>query len=192
MYNQQVTYNDGAWAYEPVKYWPNEFGNKAISDEVDRLSFFAYAPWVEFIPTTGKPDPTGVADADLKNYQNKNIIYTKKNDATGDPIINYVVDTDPATSVDLLWGVAADTATTKYYKAISEDGGSKVKPGLPFIDLVKPTTGNDKLSFNLMHALAKIQVTIDYVPDSFSMLPKLPRRVLQSSTLLRLVSICVL
>ena len=42
MYNQQVK-GDGngtaaptKWSYEPVKYWPNEYGNAATSDDVDR------------------------------------------------------------------------------------------------------------------------------------------------------------
>ena len=174
MYNQKVTYNDGKneWTYEPVKYWPNEYGNAAISDDVDRVSFFAYAPYVEFIPTTGKPDPTGVADAALKNYQNKNIIYTKKNDATGDPIINYVVDTDPATSVDLLWGVNADPTT---YAPIGNNEVTQNVAGKPFIDLVKPSNplpgydqNGNRIKFNLRHALAKVKVTIDYIADAFT------------------------
>lgn len=36
MYNQQVTYVDAAWKYSPLKYWPNNPG--------DKVSFFAYAP----------------------------------------------------------------------------------------------------------------------------------------------------
>ena len=36
MYNQQVTYNVSAWKYTPLKYWPNNPG--------DKVSFFAYAP----------------------------------------------------------------------------------------------------------------------------------------------------
>jgi len=176
MYNQQVKWNGEKWAYEPVKYWPNEFGAAAISDDIDYLTFFSYAPWVKVVPTTGEIDVTGLSAAEAEKAQKYNITKVTKNSALGDPLVYYTVDTDPATSVDLLWGVAADTATTKYYKAISEDGGSKVKPGLPFIDLVKPTTGNDKLSFNLMHALAKIQVTIDYVADSILYAAKAPEK----------------
>lgn len=167
MYNQQVKWNGEKWAYEPVKYWPNEFGTAATSDDIDYLTFFSYAPWVKVVPTTGEVDVTGITDAaKIEKAQKFNITKVTKNSAMGDPLVYYTVDTDPATSVDLLWGVAADTATTKYYKAISEDGGSKVKPGLPFIDMVKPTTGADKLNFNLRHALAKMQITIDYVADS--------------------------
>lgn len=38
MYNQHVTSTDGSnWTYTPVKYWPNNTG--------DKVSFFAYAPY---------------------------------------------------------------------------------------------------------------------------------------------------
>ena len=155
MYNQQVLKDGNAWKYEPVKYWPNEFGSDAASDEVDRLSFFAYAPWTEVDPTTGN----------VFGDQKKNIISVNKNTATGDPMIKYVVDTNPATSVDLLWGVAADDAATKYSGAIQ--GTVTVTPGKPFIDLIKPKDPvNDLMSFNLKHALAKVRVTIDYIADA--------------------------
>lgn len=40
MYNQQVErQTDGSWTYSPVKYWP---GNTT-----DKISFFAYAPYVD-------------------------------------------------------------------------------------------------------------------------------------------------
>jgi len=59
MYNQQVkwdaTASTAAWKYEPVKYWPNEYGNAAQSDDIDRVSFFAYAPWTEVTPSSGLP-----------------------------------------------------------------------------------------------------------------------------------------
>jgi hypothetical protein len=157
MYNQQV-YKESAestvWKYEPVKYWPNEYGDAAVSDDVDYVTFFAYAPWTEIEPTTG----------DVKGDKKKNIISVNKNNGTGDPIIKYVVDTDPATSVDLLWGVAAENAANNY----SAIGGNEVAvtPGMPFIDLVKPgKPTTDKLSFNLKHSLAKVKFTIDYIAD---------------------------
>lgn len=37
MYNQKVTYSASAWTYSPLKYWPNNLG--------DKVSFFAYAPY---------------------------------------------------------------------------------------------------------------------------------------------------
>ena len=162
MYNQQVYKEADAWKYEPVKYWPNEYGNAAISDEVDYVTFFAYAPWTNIEPTTGE------VIVDNERDQKYNIISVNKNTATGDPMIKYVVDTDPATSVDLLWGVAATNAKGNY-SPIKTDYTNPVKAGMPFIDLVKP--GNpkeDKLSFNLKHSLAKVKFTIDYVKDDFT------------------------
>ena len=177
MYNQKVTCTGKAtegtlWSYEPVKYWPNEFGNAAISDEVDYVTFFAYAPWTKIEPTTGEVDVTEITDAAQKDKAQKyNIISVNKNTATGDPIIKYVVDTDPTTSVDLLWGVAAEKAAD-VYSPIDGQGQNKavsVSAGKPFIDLVKPNNPqSDRLQFNLKHALAKVKVTIDYIADDFT------------------------
>jgi hypothetical protein len=173
MYNQKVTCTGNAtptteWTYEPVKYWPNEFGSDAQSDEVDQLSFFAYAPWTDIDPTTGNVRvPTGTSTEDAKKLQTLNIISVNKNTATGDPIIKYVVDTDPKTSVDLLWGVAADNAGDKYQPISHEGPAPQVQEGKPFINLVKPNDpANDRLQFNLKHALAKVRVTIDYIDDA--------------------------
>ena len=162
MYNQQVTKGtgDAKWTYEPVKYWPNEFGTGAKSDETDRLSFFAYAPWTDVDPTTGNVIGT------TEKEQNYNIVAVNMNTATGDPLVKYVVDTDPATSVDLLWGVAADNTTTPYYSAIT-GATDLITEGKPFIDLVKPgKPDTDLMSFNLKHALAKVKVTIDFIADA--------------------------
>ena len=171
MYNQQVYKQGDAWKYEPVKYWPNEYGNAAISDEVDYVTFFAYAPYTEFEPTTGEVVvPANSSTEKAEKIQKYNIISVNKNNATGDPIIKYVVDTDPATSVDLLFGVAAANAAGNY-SAIDTtyNKANVVTPGFPFIDLMKP--GNpkeDKISFNLKHSLAKVKFTIDYIKDDFT------------------------
>lgn len=182
MYNQQVTAETSEttpasygtiWKYEPVKYWPNEYGDAAISDEVDYVTFFAYAPWTKIEPTTGEVDVTGITDEAKKDSaQNYNIISVNKNTDTGDPIVKYVVDTNPATSVDLLWGIAAENAVENYTPIDGKEGSTtknkavEVKPGLPFIDLVKPNDpAKDKLVFNLKHALAKVRITIDYIAD---------------------------
>lgn len=176
MYNQQVKWDatKTKWTYEPVKYWPNEFGNGANSDDIDYVTFFSYAPWVKVDPTTGYPDVTGITDAEqLDLIQNKNITKLVKNTATGDPLVYYTVDTDPATSVDLLWGVAAKAdASSPYYSPIYNGNqwqsmGVQVKPGFPFLNLVKPNDPqNDKINFNLRHALAKMKITIDYHADA--------------------------
>ncbi len=215
MYNQQVKGDGGAtpkWSYEPVKYWPNEFGNAATSDDIDRVTFFSYAPWTKVNVSTGIPDVPAIGDTDadyddfvaslrikigatpittLAAYQTEfgfadadeakaalddinkdliqgtNIAQMTRNTATGDPIIKYAVDTNPVSSVDLLWGVAADDYETTWGTTKLSD----VKEGFPFIDLVKPSeptgTGaaDSKVKFNLRHALAKLLVTIDYIAD---------------------------
>ena len=186
MYNQKIwtdqeeaTYGT-LWKYEPVKYWPNEFGSAAVSDDTDYVTFFAYAPWTEFEPTTGEIVPTEAPEgwdeevdgSWIERQQKYDIISVNKNSATGDPIIKYVVDTDPATSVDLLWGVAA-TQASQDYTPIDGEGGSTesnagvtVTEGMPFLNLVKPNDPvNDKIVFNLKHALAKVRISIDYVAD---------------------------
>ena len=47
MYNQQVKRDpdDGSWTYSPVKYWPN--------NTTDKISFFAYAPYVDDAASDG-------------------------------------------------------------------------------------------------------------------------------------------
>lgn len=154
MYNQQVNYKSSKWTYEPVKYWPNEFGTGAESDEVDKLSFFAYAPWVDVTVSTGVP----VTPQD----QEKNITQISKNTATGDPIVKYVVDTNPTTSVDLLWGVAADATS---YTPINGES-TAMTPGCCFVDLVKENVADaGKISWNFKHALARLNVQIIAVVD---------------------------
>lgn len=146
MYNQQVTYTAPKWTYEPVKYWPNEFGNAAQSDDVDHVSFFAYAPWVKVVPNTGAVDVTGLTPAAAAQAQNYNITAMTHNASTGDPLIKYVVDWNPATSVDLLWGVDATT-------------------GLPFMNQVKQGV-DGKMTFNLKHALSMLNIQIDAIMDA--------------------------
>ena len=256
MYNEQVTYTTATgkladWTYEPVKYWPNEFGDAAQSDDLDKVSFFAYAPWVNVTATTGTPlttgttasaptapdvvpyaparvlisvapystwsnveweaqrvkygitafsDPSNITDAEkqtvldavigydaaartayetyinttLPNYraaklaydiasaeqdQKINITQLTKNSATGDPMVKYMVDFKPVTSVDLLWGVAADGTS---YKGMD---GKTVLPGSCFIDLTKQNDVTGKVKWNFKHALAMLNVQICTVVD---------------------------
>lgn len=153
MYNQQVTHDGTYWNYEPVKYWPNEY-ESAMSDEIDKLTFFAYAPYVQVNPANGIPNVPGV-------NTEYNITQLTKYNATGDPFIKYVVDMDPATSVDLLWGVVANTTD---YTDVSGSTTPLVSVGYPFLDLVKPTL-TSKINFDFKHALAKLNVQIDAYVD---------------------------
>ena len=146
MYNQQVKFVNGDFLYEPVKYWPNEYGDKAQSEGIDRLSFFAYAPWV---PVTAK---TGIVTGDAKS----GIVALTNNTKSGDPYVKYFVDMDPAKQVDLCWGVAA----AAYTDVVEGDADFTVGAGDLFLDLTKPKT-DSKIKFNFLHALASLNVTID-------------------------------
>ena len=195
MYNQPVTYKSGVWTYSPVKYWPNEFGDGANSDDLDRVSFFAYAPFTDVTYSTGVPvaktvvatvsDPeTEISETDAlkllgateatkadwetnhpgldfqatlnEQVQQLNITQLNKNTQTGDPIVKYVVDTKPSTSVDLLWGVAADGNT---YQGMDAEPKT-VTGGNCYVNLTKQDNVNNKVKWNFKHALAAINVQI--------------------------------
>ena len=199
MYNQQVLYTTSPkftgtnWTYEPVKYWPNEYGNAAASDDVDHLTFFCYAPYVDVNVTSGTPivkDDFANLTADEKNLgaqklgyadyataqaalvtdaeiyaayvqqeQKTNITQLSRNTATGDPIVKYVVDTNPSTSVDLLWGVSADNS----YSDMGATAWSKV--GYPYVDVTKQGNVSGNLKWTMKHALAMLNVQIIMAVD---------------------------
>ena len=166
MYDQQVKWDDTkkVWTYEPVKYWPNEFGDAANSDDFDKVTFFAYAPYVNFTVNTGIPVVKDGEKAD--SVQKKNIVGTVKNTTSGDPFIKYIVDTDPATSVDLLWGVAAEKNGYRglNYTGAYEDGN--VIPGNCYIDLTKQIGTTDSIKWNFKHALAQLNIQIISAVDT--------------------------
>ncbi len=277
MYNTKLSNAGAGWVYNPVMYWPNEFGDKAISDNTDYVSFFAYAPYIDVENTTGIPelkefktdadydavaanlkykyavpetyqtDHATMADyiamraaqegtytpatwaevkpeaeayfgttfasqaefetyfaglanddskliltvtqktvTDLATYveytgltvdaakaalediskkliQGKNITEINSNTASGDPIVKYVVDTDPATSVDLLWGVAANTTS---YAPIVTNTNVQNNAGLPFVNLIKPKDPvAGKMNLRMLHALSRLNVNIKYISD---------------------------
>lgn len=77
MWNQKVTYNGTNWEYTPVKYWPTKVG--------DKVSFFAYAPYV--------------ADG------NANGIVLSKNNETGAPTATITLPDDPSQTIDFVAAV---------------------------------------------------------------------------------------
>ena len=150
MYNQKVSMPDGVnWTYSPMKYWPNEFGKNATSEGQDRLTFFAYAPYVNVNPSTGRVIK-GENDGD------NGIVGLTSNTASGDPYVKYYVDMDPDKRVDLCWGVAKQQFTAR----VDEEAINLIDAGWPYIDVVKPTT-NSKIDFDFKHALAAVNVQID-------------------------------
>lgn len=117
----------GSW-----KYTEESSGLKPWNKD-KKYTFFAYAPYMSAGEGTYGTDP-GI-----------NAIST----GSGDPTISYTVATDPAKSVDLLWGVRTDT---------------KEKSGLPWIDLQQGQT-NSAVLFTFYHALCAIGVHAQVIVD---------------------------
>lgn len=143
MYNQKVTWSSSKWNYTPIKYWPNEYGNTASSDDIDKVSFFAYAPYVDVTASTGQV--TGD-----KTY---GITQLSRNTATGDPIVKYITRASGSATtdygVDLLWAVNNSN-------------------GLPYLNQTRTAgTSDDKIQFTFNHALAKIGAMIQADGDDF-------------------------
>lgn len=92
MYNTKVSVPTGstAFTYSPARYWPN--------NDKDKLSFFAYAPYVEVTAGTGLP-------ADVTS----GITALSNNAYTGAPTVTYKLADDKTQSVDLLWGAKMGT-----------------------------------------------------------------------------------
>ena len=115
----------GSWEYSGTKKWTA--GKK--------YTFFAYAPYM-----AEGGDAPGITSV-------------KTDDTAGDPTIGYTVAENPASSVDLLWGVRTDT---------------KEKSGLPWIDVQKGQTASAVL-FTFYHALCAVgfhaQVIVDQKND---------------------------
>lgn len=151
MYNERVTWDDrnSVWTYSPIKYWPNQHGSSASSEARDRLSFFAYAPYVAVQPSTGV----------VTTAQDMGITALSRNNAAGNPMVRYVASMDPNKSVDLCWGVSKNGLTA------SVDGNNNhVVKGYPYIDVLKLKTG-DKIEFDFHHALSALNIKIDAVID---------------------------
>jgi len=177
MWNQHVSYSASAWTYSPLKYWPNETDNdsqtsQATSTHAEKLSFFAYAPYVAEASGvyTGKlTGPTYSADptkADSKiTAGDGGIEAVIANNATGnDPWVRYAVATSPNKSVDLLWGVAPSGGLS--YTNVA-GGSTSITEGMPLVDLIKPDK-DQKIKFLFKHALARIGMTIVAAVDQIA------------------------
>lgn len=162
MYNQQVKYDGTAFTYTPVKYWPNEYGN-AVADDNDKVSFFAYAPYVKVVPSTGKletsttgPDP----DAQW------GITAMSRNSANGDPIIKYIASFDASKCVDLCWGVVGEESET--WSIIEPSYSQHLNVGEPWVDICRPASVEQRMKFTFKHALAQLNVQIDAFVDDYA------------------------
>ena len=93
MYNTKVSVPTGstAFTYSPARYWPNNDG--------DKLSFFAYAPYIDVDPTNGT----------AKDQTTTGITALSSNTKTGAPTVTYKLAEDMTKSVDLLWGTKMGT-----------------------------------------------------------------------------------
>lgn len=168
MYNQEVTWATAAsaWTYSPLKYWPNSIGDftntgattTASTTGVDRLSFFAYAPYVE-VMTSGTP----LGNVTDTTRPTKGITHITANNVGGNPSVTYVFDDEPAYSVDLMYGVAAQN--TDYGIGTTAAATGTITAGNPFIDMTKVTTGTN-IKFEFKHALARVGLLIQGAFDS--------------------------
>lgn len=157
MYNQQVTWDGSKWTYAPVKYWPNEYGSNALSDDRDKVSFFAYAPWVDVIPSSGKINDAATATT-------WGITGLTRNTNSGDPLVKYMVSFDPAKSVDLVWGVVPTTSAT-WNTIYTGDSEQAMTVGLPWANVEHPAGTAQSLKFDFKHATSKLNVQIDAFVD---------------------------
>ena len=165
MYNQKVTYGASAWTYSPLKFWPNETkndNNSATSinaNEIDKLTFFAYAPYVEATPSTGVLTSPVIADknADGADVDNVGITALTKNSDAGNPKVTYQIAYTPSKSVDLLWGVAPSTSGLTY-KGVNNENVS-IGAEQPLIGLWKPAI-DQKIKFLFKHALARMGLKV--------------------------------
>ena len=164
MVNEKLLWNETnqGWYYNPLKYWPNETDNdsqtpaaemigSASTSHLDRLTFFAYAPYVNDV---------GSSTMGIVNVTNNagQLAHSAITSGTGDPIeasIEYKASIDdPNKAVDLLWGVAPAGGLT--YTAVNGRTVT-VKEGEPLMDMTKPDV-NTNMKFLFQHALARIGV----------------------------------
>ena len=182
MYNQKVTW-DGAlveagyvtgWTYEPVKYWPNDVQNGAVDDQDNdqsnnqatgdgthggKLSFFAYAPYVELSSTDIVTTDGGITAI------NGSKTLSGGNSLVQNPTIEYTVPNDGAKTVDLLWGTYYETSGNvvddnankgKSYNAEGTGYEQAILQGYTLnADLTKQKT-NGTVGFMFKHALSKV------------------------------------
>lgn len=175
MFNEHVHWIlAGGWTYAPLKYWPNETTNDsqdpaATAAQKDKLSFFAYAPYVStgagntlgakaddyMVATYSAGSPATYYDKAWKGSETSGILSMSAEDRTGDPLVEYAVSSNPDNNVDLLWGVAP--AGMSYTDVSKNTSGAPV--GMPLLNMVKPDK-DQKMKFLFEHALSRIGLTV--------------------------------
>ncbi len=167
MYNQKVYDNTpsvatAAWMYEPVKYWPNEYGSTAVSDDNDRVSFFAYAPYVDVAPSSGKLVKSQSTDDQW------GITGMSRNSAAGDPLVKYIANFEAAKRVDLMWGVCDDPLWAIVQTGSIQQSINDGEKGKPWLNVERPKDVDQRMKFTFKHALAQFSVNVDAFVDEFS------------------------
>lgn len=167
MYNQGVFWNGNNWEYTPIKYWPNEYGSNATSDDYDRVSYFAYAPYVG---TNGNGKILKETGSDEDKW---GITGMTRNSTAGDPIIKYIGSFEADKSVDLLWGVCNESGWKLIQDGSSQQINEGIK-GLPWLNVQRPfeaatqADAQQRIKFTFEHALTQLSVNIDAIVDEIS------------------------
>ena len=157
MYNQQVTWASTKWTYSPVKYWPNEHGSSATSTDTDKLTFLAYAPFVENLAINGNTESTVKDTATVAAAATEGIIAMTGNKMAEDAKLTFRVPASSEQQIDLLYGVMAATYTDVEGRTIGQVGD-------PLENLTKQKT-DGKVEILFKHALAKLAIDIREVVD---------------------------
>lgn len=157
MYNQKVLYKASAWEYSPIKYWPNQLAGAtdagantdsqatpALGYAVDKVSFFAYAPYVAVTPNTG-------AVGEGKDVEG--ITALTPNGEKSDPKVTYKVSDDLDKQVDLVWGVSHGGT----WNNVVAGSPNALVNGKPYLNLQKPAI-NTAIHFYFHHALAQLKL----------------------------------
>ncbi len=172
MFNEHIHWTtEGGWTYSPLKYWPNETTNDSQTDpavmpgptppgaNIDKLSFFAYAPYVNLTTTPGtmtiNRSPITTEPAYIEASPSSGILAITKEDRTDDPLVEWKYSTDLDNNVDLLWGVAPAGMS---YQNVS-GATTTATTGLPLLDMVKPDK-DQKMKFLFQHALSRIGLSV--------------------------------
>lgn len=161
MYDQKVEYVAGKWTYAPVKYWPNETTSDihgATSDHTDYVSFFAYAPYVDYSAgaTFGADNQITPMDRSQTHWGVVKMSDNYSNLADG-PYIYYAPASVSTNSVDLLWAVAEDGGYK--YQPVNHTSDLEVQEGMPFLNMIKPAV-NRPIKFLFKHATARLGVNV--------------------------------